>query len=139
MKKFTKKSIYEWYKLTKSDFKKFEIHKIFLNTPREKILKNISKRTKVMFKKNCIGEVENFLKLKIDPSLSANKMIGVKEIKDYLETKLDLNQTIELLNIKTRQYAKRQVTWSRGHMSDWNREYSNNFRELSKNILKLIS
>ena len=43
VKKFTKKSIYEWYKLTKSDFKEFEIYKIFLNSPREKILKNISK------------------------------------------------------------------------------------------------
>ena len=71
--------------------------------------------------------------------LSANKIIGVKEIKEYLEKKLDLNQAIELINIKTRQYAKRQVTWSRGHMTDWKREYSNSFSELSKNILKLLS
>ena len=139
VKKFTKKSIYEWYKLTKSDFKEFEIYKIFLNSPREKILKNISKRTKEMIKDNCIGEVKDFLKLKIDPALSVNKIIGVKEIKDYLDQKIDLNQVIELINIKTRQYAKRQVTWSRGHMIDWKREYSNSFRDLSKNILKLLS
>lgn len=139
VKKFTKKSIYEWYKLTKSDFKEFEIYKIFLNSPREKILKNISKRTKGMIKNNCIDEVKNFLKLKVDPSLSVNKIIGVKEIKDYLDQKIDLNQVIELINIKTRQYAKRQVTWSRGHMTDWKREYSNSFSELSKNILKLLS
>jgi tRNA dimethylallyltransferase len=139
VKKFTKKSIYEWYKLTKSDFKEFEIYKIFLNSPREKILKNISKRTKGMIKNNCIDEVKNFLKLKVDPSLSVNKIIGVKEIKDYLDQKIDLNQVMELINIKTRQYAKRQVTWSRGHMTDWKREYSNSFSELSKNILKLLS
>ena len=139
VKKFTKKSIFEWYKLTKSDFKEFEIYKIFLDMPREKILKNISKRTNEMFKRKCIDEVKNFLKLKIDPSLSANKIIGVKEIKEYLEEKSDLNQTIELINIKTRQYAKRQVTWSRGHMSDWKREYSNSFSELSKKILKQLS
>jgi tRNA dimethylallyltransferase len=139
VKKFTKKSIFEWYKLTKSDFKEFEIYKIFLDIPREKILQSISKRTKEMFKKNCISEVKNFLKLKIDPTLSVNKIIGVKEIKEYLEEKLDLNQTIELINIKTRQYAKRQVTWSRGHMGDWKREYSNSFSELSKKILKQLS
>jgi tRNA dimethylallyltransferase len=139
VKKFTKKSIFEWYKLTKSDFKEFEIYKIFLDIPREKILQSISKRTKEMFKKNCISEVKNFLKLKIDPTLSVNKIIGVKEIKEYLEEKLDLNQTIELINIKTRQYAKRQVTWSRGHMGDWKREYSNSFSELSKKILKHLS
>ena len=139
VKKFTKKSIYDWYKLTNSDFKEFEIYKIFLDSPREKILKNISKRTKEMIKNDCIAEVKNFLRLKINPALSANKIIGVKEIKDYLDQKIDLNQATELIKIKTRQYAKRQVTWSRGHMSDWKREYSNSFSELSKNILKLLS
>ena len=48
-------------------------------------------------------------------------------------------KTIEIINIKTRQYAKRQVTWSKGHMIDWKREYSNNFNELSKKILKHLS
>mgnify|MGYP000099988303 FL=1 len=139
VKKFTKKSIFEWYKLTKSDFKEFEIYKIFLDTPREKVLQNISKRTKEMIRNNSIIEVKNFLKLKVDPTLSANKIIGVKEIREYLEKKIDLNQVIELIDIKTRQYAKRQVTWSRGHMADWKREYSNSFSELSKNILKLLS
>ncbi len=139
VKKFTKKSLFEWYKHTKSDFNQFEIFKIFLDTPREKILKNISSRTKQMIKKNCIREVKNFLKLKIDPTLSANKIIGVKEIKGHLDDKLNINQVIELIIIKTRQYAKRQVTWSRGHMTDWQREYSNSFSELSKKILKLLS
>ena len=139
VKKFTKKSIFEWYKLTKSDFKEFEIYKIFLDTPREKVLQNISKRTKEMIRNNSIIEVKNFLKLKVDPTLSANKIIGVKEIREYLEKKIDLNQVIELIDIKTRQYAKRQVTWSRGHMTDWKREYSNSFSELSKKILKHLS
>ncbi len=139
VKKFTKKSLFEWYKHTKSDFNQFEIFKIFLDTPREKILKNISSRTKQMIKKNCIREVKNFLKLKIDPTLSANKIIGVKEIKEHLDDKININQVIELIIIKTRQYAKRQVTWSRGHMKDWQREYSNSFSELSKKILKLLS
>ena len=139
VKKFTKRSIFEWYKLTKSDFKEYEIYKIFLDTPREIILKNISIRTKKMIKNNCINEVKKFLKLKIDPTLSANKIIGVKEIKEYLEKGLDLNEVIEQINIKTRQYAKRQVTWSRGHMKDWKREYSNSFSELSKKILKHLS
>jgi tRNA dimethylallyltransferase len=139
VKKFTKKSIFKWYKSTKSDFKEFDMYKIFLDTPREKILKNISIRSKDMIRNNCIDEVKNFLKLKVDPTLSANKIIGVKEIKAYLEKKLDLNEASELINIKTRQYAKRQVTWSRGHMTDWKREYSNSFSELSKKILKLLS
>ena len=139
VKKFTKKSIFEWYKLTKSEFKKFQILKIFIDIPREKLLKNILNRAEQMFKNNCVKEVKNFLNLKIDPSLSANKIIGVREIKDFLFGVLNLAETKELINIKTRQYAKRQVTWARGHMLGWNNLYSNNFSSLSKKILKVIS
>ena len=139
VKKFTKKSIFEWYKLTKSEFKKFQISKIFIDIPREKLLKNISIRVEQMFRKNCIKEVKYFLDLKIDPSLSANKIIGIKEIRDLLSGTLNLSQAKEIINIKTRQYAKRQVTWARGHMSDWNKLYSNSFSSLSKKILKATS
>ena len=139
VKKFTKKSIFEWNKSTKSDFTKFEIFKFFIDIPREQLLKNISKRSKQMFKNDCIKEVKIFIKLNIDPSLSANKIIGVQEIKDYLAGTLNLKQVKELIHIKTRQYAKRQVTWSRGRMSDWKREYSNSLSQLSKKILKVIS
>jgi len=139
VKKFTKKSIFEWNKLSKYEFKKFQIFKIFIDAPREKLLKKISSRAEQMFKNDCIREVNFFLNLNIDPSLSANKIIGVREIKDYLLGVLSLTQAKELINIKTRQYAKRQVTWSRGHMSDWNKLYSNSFSSLSKKILKVIS
>ena len=139
VKKSTKKSIFEWYKLTKSEFKQFQIFKIFIDTPREILLKRISDRAEQMFKNDCIKEVKNFLNLNIKSSLSVNKIIGVQEIKDHLSGVLNLSQTKELINIKTRQYAKRQVTWSRGHMSDWNKQYSNSFSALSKKILKVVT
>ena len=139
VKKFTKKSIFEWYKLTRSEFKKFQIFKIFIDAPREKLLKNISNRVEQMFKNDCIEEVKNFAKLNIDPTLSTNKIIGVKEIKDFLSGARSLPQVKEIINIKTRQYAKRQVTWARGHMSDWNKLYSNSFSSLLKKILKVTS
>ena len=139
VKKFTKKSIFEWNKLTNSEFKQFQIFKIFIDTPREKLLKNISNRVEQMFKNDCVKEVKLFLALSIDTSLSANKIIGVKEVRDYLSGVLNLQQTKELINIKTRQYAKRQVTWARGHMSDWNKQYSNTFSYLFKKILKVVS
>ena len=139
VKKFTNKSMFEWYKLTKSEFKKFQIIKIFVDVPRKKLLKNISSRADQMFKNNCVKEVNFFLSLNINSSLSVNKIIGVREIKDHLSGILSLQQAKELINIKTRQYAKRQVTWARGHMKDWNKLYSNSFSSLSKKILKAIS
>ena len=135
----TKKSIYVWTKDTKSNFLNYEIKKIFINIPRDQLLKNISIRTNQMFKNKCIEEVKNFNLLKLNKSLSANKLIGVREINDYLKGYISLQKCKELINIKTRQYAKRQNTWSRGHMRNWNKLYSKEFTTLTKKVLKVVS
>jgi len=139
VKTYTKKSLFEWALNTKSDFLDYDIRQIYLSTPRNQLLKNITKRTEKMFKNNCLKEVRDFLNLKVNPSLSANKLIGVKEITSYLSGFTTLEQAKELINIKTRQYAKRQNTWSRGHMKNWNYIYSEDLRILIKKVLKVIS
>ena len=135
----TKKSIYDWIANTKSDFLEFDIRKIFIDTPRIELLQKISERTETMFKNKCIEEVVRFNTLKINKNLSVNKLIGVKEINDYLKGSIDIRQCKELINIKTRQYAKRQNTWARGHMKNWNKIYSKNFSNLLKKSSKLAS
>ena len=135
----TKKSLIDWFSNTKPEFMDFEIEKIFIDIPREVLLKKISKRTDEMFKKRCINEVKNFNNLKVDKSLSANKLIGVQEINSFLNKSITLEQCKELINIKTRQYAKRQNTWARGHMKNWNKLYSKNFSNLLKKSLKVVS
>ena len=84
-------------------------------------------------------EVVQFSKIKLEKSLSANKMIGVREIKDYLSGLYSLDDTQRFINIKTRQYAKRQNTWYRGHMNNWNKLYSKDFSVLLKKTLKEVS
>ena len=135
----TKKSLFDWFANTKSDFLDFEIKKIFINIPREELLKKISTRTELMFKKRCIDEVKKFNNLRVNKSLSANKLIGVKEINDFLSRSTSLEKCKDLINIKTRQYAKRQNTWARGHMKNWNKLYSKNFSILLKKTLKVVS
>ena len=135
----TNKSLFDWFANTKSEFKDFEIRKIFINTPREELLKKISFRTQQMFSNRCINEVKKFNNLKVKTSLSANKLIGVQEINDFLKKSISLEQCKELINIKTRQYAKRQNTWARGHMKNWNKLYSKNFSNLLKKSLKVVS
>ena len=92
-----------------------------------------------MFKKNCIDEVRKFNALKLKKSFSANKLIGVQEINSYLKGLSTLAECKELINIKTRQYAKRQNTWARGHMKNWNNLYSKDLSILLKKTLKVIS
>ena len=135
----TKKSLFDWIANTKSDFINFEISKIYIDIPRDELLKKIYLRTELMFKKRCVKEVKNFNSLKLKNSLSANKLIGVQEINAYLKGSSSLDQCKELINIKTRQYAKRQNTWARGHMKNWNKLYSNDFTTLLKKTLKVIS
>ena len=139
VKMSTKKSLFEWISKTKSDFLDYDIRKIYLNVPKEKLLKNISKRTEQMFKENCINEEENFRNLKIEKSLSANKIIGVREILDHLEGRITHEEVLNLIKIRTRQYAKRQNTWSRGHMTTWKKLYSKDFSVLLKKVLKEIT
>ena len=135
----TKKSLFDWFVNTKSDFLDFDIKKIFIDIPRVELLKKISYRTELMIEKKCINEVRKFNRLKIKKSLSANKLIGVQEINDFLRGSISLDQCKDLINIKTRQYAKRQNTWARGHMKNWNKLYSKNFSILLKKSLKVVS
>ena len=99
----TKKSLFDWIIDTRSDFLNFELKKIFLDIPREELLKKISLRTDSMFNNNCLEEVKKFNLLKLEKSLSANKLIGVKEINDYLNGDIMFERCKELINIKTRQ------------------------------------
>ena len=135
----TKKSLFEWIAKTKSEFLDFNLKKVFIDIPRDELLRKISKRTELMFKENCIEEVKKFKSLRINKSLSANKLIGVHEINQYLKGTISLEECRELINIKTRQYAKRQNTWARGHMKNWTKLYSKNFSILLKKTLKVTS
>jgi tRNA dimethylallyltransferase len=119
VKYHTKKSLVDWYKNTKSIYDKDNFFKIYIDYPREKLVERIYTRSKKMIKDGAVNEVQKFLKLKVKKDKTATKAIGITEITDYLDQKADLNEIITKIAIKTRQYAKRQSTWSRGNMSDW--------------------
>jgi len=119
VKKFTKKSLHDWFKNTKSYFDNDDFLKIYIDYPRQDLIQRIKKRTEFMFKIGAISEVKRFLKLKIRKDKSVNKAIGINEIKEHLEKINDLSDVIEKISIKTRQYAKRQSTWARGNMISW--------------------
>jgi len=119
VKQYTKKSLHDWFKNTKSYFEKEDFYKIYMDYPREELIKKIGKRTEQMIKIGAINEVKRFIKLKVRKDKSVNKAIGIHEIKEYLEKRNDMSEVIEKISIKTRQYAKRQSTWARGNMMSW--------------------
>jgi tRNA dimethylallyltransferase len=119
VKKFTKKSIHNWFKNTKSYFDKDDFFKIYIDYPREDLIQRINKRTEQMIKIGAIQEVKRFIELKVRSDKSVNKAIGINEIKEYLNNEKELSNIKEKISIKTRQYAKRQSTWARGNMVGW--------------------
>ena len=139
VKKYTKKSMFEFMKKTKSNFESKDFKKIFINHPKDLLLKKIEKRIDQMFLAGVVDEVKNFFKLKVNVQLSSNKIIGINEIKDYIHGNATLIKTKELISIKTRQYAKRQFTWARGHMKSWEMIYSTNIDDLYKKVINKIS
>ena len=139
VKKFTNKSLFQFTQKTKLNFESNVFRKIFINVPKEQLHKKIENRVEKIFKQGVIEEVKKFNKLKIKKDLSPNKIIGIKEIRDYLDNKTTLLKTKELIIQKTRQYAKRQYTWSRGHMRSWEMIYSPNINDLFKKAINKIS
>ena len=130
----TKKSIIEWFKKTKVFFSSDEFIKLYIDYPRERLISRINQRVEDMFRDSAIEEVQRFNKLKVKKENSSNKVIGIKEITNLLNNQSTLEQTKELIAIKTRQYAKRQVTWARGQMLTWQKISPTNLRVTLKKL-----
>ena len=121
VKSFTKKSIYLWFKKTNSNYQQKDFYKIYIDFPKDKLVERINLRTKEMLKKGVISEVKKFNSLKVRNDKTAYKAIGIREVNEYLQKKIEIAQVIEKISIKTRQYAKRQRTWANGNMQNWNK------------------
>ena len=134
VKKFTKKSLYDWFKNTRSNYEQKDFYKIYIDFPRDQLIKRIINRAEEMIKKGAILEVKKLIKLKVAKNKSANKAIGVIEIKEYIDKKIQISEVIEKISIKTRQYAKRQTTWGRGNMLDWKKIKPNSLNKFLKKI-----
>ena len=136
---FTKKSLFNWQKKNENYFSNYQFVKIYINPENNFLQKLLRLRLKKMFELGGIEEVKKFLKLKINPSLPANKILGIEEIKKYLDKKITLEQAFEETFIRTRRYVKRQRTWFRGHMKEWTSIFNPNFDILTKKILNLVT
>ena len=132
VKIFTKKSIIKWHEETKSDFKKNDFFRIIIDFPRSKLIEKINARSIQMLENGAISEVKKFLKLKVSKNKSISKAIGINEISGYLNKLTVKEELADKISIKTRQYAKRQVTWARGHMVDWKKINPNRLNNFLK-------
>ena len=87
IKSFTKKSMYEWFKNTKSKYEQRDFYKIYIDFPRDELIKRINSRASEMIDRGAILEVQKFIKLKVPKNKTASKAIGISEIKEFLNQK----------------------------------------------------
>ncbi len=116
----TGRSLSEWLQEGQSGvLNGFEIQKLVLNPDRDLLAERIEVRFSRMLEEGATKEVRALLALNLSPGLPAMKAIGVRQIADWQEGLVTREQATTSAVTATRQYAKRQRTWFRKAMKDW--------------------
>jgi tRNA dimethylallyltransferase len=94
---------------------KYDIHYFYLNKSRESLYEGIDSRVEVMLGNGLVAEVVKLKSMGLDRSFVSMQGIGYKEILSHLDGETTLDEAIELIKMRSRNYAKRQLTWFRNH------------------------
>lgn len=106
-----------------------------LTMDREKLYKRINKRVNVMYRQGLNNEVKTLLDSGINPNCPAMQGIGYKEMIAYLNKQAKARETKELIKKRSRNYAKRQLTFMHS-MKNVNEISAG--RYAAKNIVKFV-
>lgn len=130
--------------LNKENIEKEECYPIYdaiyigLTTDREILYERINKRVEEMFKNGLLEEVKEFYDKKID-SKALKTAIGYKELYQYFDNEITLEEAKELIKKNSRHYAKRQYTWFKNKMDiNWIEVDFNNFDNTINEAIELI-
>ena len=91
-------------------FPKDQVRILFISPYRKKLYEDIDKRVLEMMEQGLVDEVKGLLE-KYNLSLTARQGIGYKEVISYLNNEISLDECIKLIQKRTRNYAKRQITF----------------------------
>jgi tRNA dimethylallyltransferase len=69
-----------------------------------------------MFQRGLVAETEQLLKRGLAQNKTAMQALGYRQVIEHLRGERSLADTIALVKLRTRQFAKRQMTWFRGQM-----------------------
>ena len=114
-------------------YPKEEVRLLYISPDRETLYQNINKRVIEMVDNGLIDEVKMLLD-KYNLSLTARQAIGYKEVIDYLNGDLSYEDAIALIQKRTRNYAKRQVTFFKNQFP--NLEQFSSYEELLSRLIK---
>ncbi|MDC3107755.1 tRNA (adenosine(37)-N6)-dimethylallyltransferase MiaA [Paracoccaceae bacterium] len=117
--KATNKSLSYWQSNNASPLVSSDVTLLLVEIERESLTKRISARVDFMLESGAIKEVEKVYKTCWDIKLPFSKAIGAQDIISYLNKDISLDKLTQNIDLKTRQFAKRQRTWHRNYMKNW--------------------
>lgn len=85
----------------------------WLNWPRESLYARIERRVDAMFAAGLVDEVRTLVEQYGNLSRTASQAVGYREVLKHLQQQGDLDEVIALVKTRTRQFARRQLTWFR--------------------------
>jgi len=95
------------------------VRKLVIAPERAPLYAKIDARFDRMIEGGAIDEVRAFAALRLDPGLPAMRAHGARELVAYLSGAMTLEQAATKAKTETRHYAKRQMTWAKRFMTDW--------------------
>lgn len=99
------------FRVPRSAFRASQV--LWLDVPRKELYEQINRRVDRMFAGGLVEEVRTLRKLDRPLSREALQALGYKEVFAYVDGQATLEETIEQVKIRSRQFAKRQISWFR--------------------------
>jgi tRNA dimethylallyltransferase len=94
------------------------IARLVLAPPRDILSQRIERRFETMVKTGALEEAKALFDL--DPALPAAKALGLPQLRRHLAGEIPIESVAAEAKLATKRYAKRQMTWFRNRMKDWN-------------------
>ncbi|MCP4295416.1 MAG: tRNA (adenosine(37)-N6)-dimethylallyltransferase MiaA [Proteobacteria bacterium] len=107
----TGNSIQDFHKNHGFSINNFKVFYIGYNFTRDELYSRINQRVDKMFEQGFISEVKSLLSEGLSSELQSMKSIGYKQVISYISGKFTYQEMIDDIKIKSRRYAKKQLTW----------------------------
>lgn len=137
----TRKSLFDWQAVNASQTNLI-VCNILLMPDREFLYASCDRRFLEFVDNGALNEAKAIRDLELDPTLPGMKALGLLQLIDYLEGKITFDIAIAQAQQKTRNYAKRQMTWFRNQLDadyiDYSPHTGRHTSEIFRTVIKFL-
>lgn len=137
----TRRSLFDWQAVNASQTNLI-VCNILLMPDREFLYASCDRRFLEFVDNGALNEAKTIRDLELDPTLPGMKALGLLQLIDYLEGKITFDVAIAQAQQKTRNYAKRQMTWFRNQLDadyiDYSPHTGRHTSEIFRTVIKFL-